>query len=45
MKYLTSLVALASVALAQTAVIGLPHEDQEFTAGSDVVVQVRRPVR
>lgn len=44
MKFLVSLAALASVALAQNAGIGFPAEGQKLKANSDVVVQVQRPV-
>lgn len=43
MKFLLSL-ALAGVALAQNARIGLPAEGQRLARGSNVVVQVQRPV-
>jgi hypothetical protein len=44
MKFLVSLAALASVALAQNAGIGYPAEGQKLKAGSDTVVQIQRPV-
>lgn len=44
MKSIISLAALASVALAQNAGIGLPTSGQTIAAGSDVIVQVQRPV-
>ena len=44
MKFFLSLAALVGVALAQNANIGLPTEGQVLSAGSDVVVQVQRPV-
>ena len=43
MKFLLSL-AFAGVALAQNARIGLPAEGQRLARGSNVVVQVQRPV-
>ncbi|KAJ5090205.1 hypothetical protein N7532_008889 [Penicillium argentinense] len=43
MKFIASLAALASVALAQNAGIGYPKEAQKLHAGDDVVVQVQRP--
>ncbi|KAJ5272714.1 hypothetical protein N7478_007839 [Penicillium angulare] len=43
MKFIISLIALAGVALAQSADIGLPKENQKVIAGEDVVVQVQRP--
>lgn len=44
MKFLVSLAAIASVALAQNAGIGYPAEGQKLEAGSDTVVQIQRPV-
>ncbi|CAI7601224.1 unnamed protein product [Penicillium pancosmium] len=43
MKFLVSLAAIASVALAQNAGIGYPAEGQKLGAGSDTVVQIQRP--
>lgn len=45
MKSFLSLALFAGVALAQSAQIGLPHAGQKLTKGSDVTVQVQRPVR
>lgn len=44
MKFILSLAALAGVAMAQSADIGLPKENQQVTAGEDTVVQIQRPV-
>ena len=45
MKSIWSLAAFATSALGQAAYIGLPTHGQTLTAGSNVVVQVQRPVR
>lgn len=45
MQFFLSLAALAGVALAQNAGLGLPTEGQELSPDSDFVVQVQRPVR
>jgi hypothetical protein len=44
MQFLFSLAAFAGLALAQNAHIGLPKAGQTVAAGSDVIVQVQRPV-
>lgn len=44
MQFLFSLAAFAGLALAQNAVIGLPKAGQTVAAGSDIIVQVQRPV-
>lgn len=44
MKTFFAIAALAGVALAQSANIGLPTAGQKLRHGSDVTVQVQRPV-
>lgn len=44
MKSFFAIAAFAGVALAQSAYIGLPTAGQSLQKGSDVVVQVQRPV-
>lgn len=44
MKSFIAIAAFAGVALAQSAQIGLPTVGQTLQKGSDVVVQVQRPV-
>lgn len=44
MKSILSLAMFAGVSLAQSAQIGLPATGQKLTRGSDVIVQVQRPV-
>lgn len=45
MQFFLSLAALVGVALAQNAGIGFPTEGQKLSPGSNVIVQVQRPVR
>lgn len=44
MKSVLSLAIFAGVALAQSAQIGFPVAGQKLTQGTDVTVQVQRPV-
>lgn len=44
MKFLYSIALFAISALAQRAQIGLPTENQDVTAGKEIVVQIQRPV-
>lgn len=44
MKSFFAIAAFAGVALAQSAQIGLPSAGQKLEKGSDVTVQVQRPV-
>lgn len=44
MKSFLSLAFFAGAALAQSAQIGLPLAGQKLTRGSEVTVQVQRPV-
>ncbi|KAI1832367.1 hypothetical protein CBS147337_6625 [Penicillium roqueforti] len=43
MHFTFSLAALAGLAVAQKAVIGLPTADQTVAPGSDIIIQVQRP--
>jgi hypothetical protein len=44
MKSIVSLVAFAGVSLAQNSIIGLPTAGQNLSKGSNVVIQIKRPV-
>jgi hypothetical protein len=44
MQLFSSLAAFAGLALAQNAVIGLPTPNQTVASGSDIIVQIQRPV-
>lgn len=44
MHLLSSLAAFAGLALAQNTIIGLPIPNQTVAFGSDIFVQIQRPV-
>ncbi|KAJ5543940.1 hypothetical protein N7513_003470 [Penicillium frequentans] len=44
MQLLSSLAAFADLALAQNAAIGLPTPNQTVAPGSNIIVQIQRPI-
>lgn len=44
MQLFSSLAAFAGLALAQNAVIGLPTPNQTVAPGSNIIIQIQRPV-